>query len=89
MYLWFIIVKNKKYIFLIKCTNCSYLIDLQRNKFLKIEFNCLFFNQLKSKVCVLWCVFEIFAMLIANFGSDSWFKLRLVYYVPADKEGEL
>jgi len=42
---------------------------------------------LKSKVCVLWCVFEIFAMLIANFGSDSWFKLRLVYYAPADKEG--
>lgn len=43
----------------------------------------------KVKVCVLWCVFEIFAMLIANFGSDSWFKLRLVYYAPADKEGEL
>nr|DAW69671.1 MAG TPA: 4Fe-4S dicluster domain protein [Caudoviricetes sp.] len=27
MYLWFIIVKNKKYIFLIKCTNCSYCVD--------------------------------------------------------------
>lgn len=25
-------------------------------------------------------------MLIANFGSDSWFKLRLVYYATADKE---
>nr|DAW69672.1 MAG TPA: hypothetical protein [Caudoviricetes sp.] len=35
----------------------------------------------------MWCVFMIFAMLIANFGSGSWFKLRLVYYAPADKEG--
>lgn len=26
------------------------------------------------------CVFVIFAMLIASFGSDNWFKLRLVYY---------
>lgn len=67
----------------------DYIVDFQRNKFFEIVFNCLFFNRLQSKVCVLWCVFKIFAMLIANFGSDSWFKLRLVYYVPADKEGEL
>jgi hypothetical protein len=52
-------------------------------------FICSFFNLLQSKICVLWYVFEIFAMLIANFGSDSWFKLKFVYYVPADKEGEL
>jgi hypothetical protein len=52
-------------------------------------FDCLFFSQSQSKICVLWCVFEIFAMLIANFGSDSWFKLKFVYYGPADKEGEL
>jgi hypothetical protein len=65
------------------------LVDFQGNKFSKNVFDCLFFNQLKNKVCVLWCVFEIFAMLIANFGGDNWFKLRLVYYVPADKEGEL
>ena len=54
-----------------------------------MAFDCLFFDRLQNKVCVLWCIFEIFAMLIANFGSDSWFKLRLVYYAPADKEGEL
>ena len=54
-----------------------------------MAFNCLFFNQQQSKVCILRCVFEIFAMLIASFGNDSWFKLRLVYYAPADKEGEL
>lgn len=48
-----------------------------------------FFNQWQSKVCVLKCIFVIFAMQIASFGSDSWFKLRLVYYAPADKEGEL
>nr|DAJ87517.1 MAG TPA: hypothetical protein [Caudoviricetes sp.] len=52
-------------------------------------FDCLFFNQLKSKVCVLKCIFVIFVMLIASFGGDNWFKLRLVYYAPADKEGEL
>nr|DAY08668.1 MAG TPA: hypothetical protein [Bacteriophage sp.] len=51
--------------------------------------DCLFFNRSQSKICVLWCVFEIFAMLIANFGSDSWFKLKFVYYVHADKEGKL
>ena len=67
----------------------DYIVDFQRNKFFEIVFNCLFFNRSQSKVCVLWCVFKIFAMLIANFGSDSWFKLRLVYYAPADKEGEL
>lgn len=49
----------------------------------------MFFNQLKNKVCVLVCVFVIFAMLIASFGGDNWFKLRLVYYGSADKEGEL
>lgn len=52
-------------------------------------FDCLFFNQLKSKVCVLKCIFVIFVMLIASFGGDNWFKLRLVYYAPADKEGGL
>ena len=52
-------------------------------------FDCLFFNQSQSKICVLMCVFVIFAMLIANFGGDNWFKLMLVYDVPADKEGEL
>nr|DAK08805.1 MAG TPA: hypothetical protein [Caudoviricetes sp.] len=52
-------------------------------------FVCLFFNQLKSKVCVLKCIFVIFAMQIASFGGDNWFKLRLIYYDPADKEGEL
>nr|DAM65240.1 MAG TPA: hypothetical protein [Caudoviricetes sp.] len=35
------------------------------------------------------CIFVIFAMQIASFGGDNWFKLRLVYYDPADKEGEL
>nr|DAS37743.1 MAG TPA: hypothetical protein [Caudoviricetes sp.] len=50
-------------------------------------FVCLFFNQLKSKVCVLKCVFVIFAMPIASFGGNDWFKLRLVYYAHADKEG--
>ena len=52
-------------------------------------FDCLFFKLLQSKACVLKCIFVIFAMLIASFGGDNWFKLRLVYYVPADKEGEL
>lgn len=52
-------------------------------------FDCLFFNQLQSKICVLMCVFVIFAILIASFGGDNWFKLRLVYYGSADKEGEL
>jgi hypothetical protein len=52
-------------------------------------FDRLFFNQPQSKVRVLKCIFVIFAMLIASFGGDSWFKLRLVYYDPADKEGEL
>ena len=28
-------------------------------------------------------------MLIASFGSDSWFKFRLVYYAPADKGGRI
>ena len=50
-------------------------------------FDCLFFNQLQSKVCVLRCVFVIFAMPIASFGGNNWFKLRLVYYAHADKEG--
>jgi hypothetical protein len=89
MYSRFIIVKNKKYIFKIKCTKSSYYIDFQRNKFSRNVFDCSFFNRSRSKISVLWCVFEIFAMLIASFGGDNWFKLRLVYDVPADKEGEL
>jgi hypothetical protein len=52
-------------------------------------FNCLFFDRLQGEVYVLKCIFVIFAMLIANFGGDNWFKLMLVYDVPADKEGEL
>ena len=65
------------------------MVVLNKNKVLNFLFICLFFNQLQSKVRVLRCVFVIFAILIANFGSDNLFKLRLGYYGPADKEGEL
>lgn len=50
-------------------------------------FNCLFFDLPRSKVCVLRCIFVIFAMPIASFGGNNWFKFRLVYYAHADKEG--
>jgi hypothetical protein len=52
-------------------------------------FDRLFFNQPQNKVRVLKCIFVIFAMLIASLGGYNWFKLRLVYYDHADKEGEL
>jgi hypothetical protein len=60
MYFKFIIVKNKKYIFKIECTICSYLIDFQRKNFLENVFDCLFFNQKRGENRKVRSFFEMF-----------------------------